>query len=160
MGFSPWQPGRAARPCPLAARLAVPPAKGLNEGCAWLRKAALTPFPPVTKLSRTTVTERTRLGRELNCWTSAVSLSESSCLLHESRTNIIMDLRSTVKLAHDNAGRVAMREGLDLASPPTGGTRGFLPHPPHPHGKYAAYHGSMMVPDAYRAFICSACKPI
>ena len=46
-----------------------PPAKGLDEVCAWLHKAALTPFtgPPVTKLSRTTVTERTRLGRELNC---------------------------------------------------------------------------------------------
>ncbi len=27
----------------------VPPAKGLDEACAWLRKAALTPFPPVTK---------------------------------------------------------------------------------------------------------------
>ena len=35
--------------------------------------------------------------------TSAASLSESSCLLHESRTNIIvrMDLRSLVELAHD-----------------------------------------------------------
>ena len=32
---------------PLAARpaMAVPPAKGLDEACAWLRKAALTPFP-------------------------------------------------------------------------------------------------------------------
>jgi hypothetical protein len=29
--------------------MAVPPAKGLDEACAWLRKAALTPFPPVTK---------------------------------------------------------------------------------------------------------------
>ena len=37
MGFSPWQP------------MAVPRAKGLDEACAWLRKAALTPFPPVTK---------------------------------------------------------------------------------------------------------------
>jgi len=49
----------------LAARPAVPPAKGLDEACAWLRKAALTPFPPVTKLSRTTVTEepdRAKLG--------------------------------------------------------------------------------------------------
>jgi hypothetical protein len=36
---------------PLSARpaMAVPPAKGLDESCAWLRKAALTPFPPVTK---------------------------------------------------------------------------------------------------------------
>ena len=36
---------------PLAARpaMAVPPAKGLDEACAWLRQAALTPFPPVTK---------------------------------------------------------------------------------------------------------------
>jgi hypothetical protein len=25
--------------------MAVPPAKGLDEACAWLRKAALTPFP-------------------------------------------------------------------------------------------------------------------
>jgi len=49
----------AARPA-----MAVPPAKGLDEVCAWLHKAALT---PVTKLSRTTVTERTRLGLELNC---------------------------------------------------------------------------------------------
>jgi hypothetical protein len=24
--------------------MAVPPAKGLDEACAWLRKAALTPF--------------------------------------------------------------------------------------------------------------------
>ena len=53
----------AARPA-----MAVPPAKGLDEVWAWLHKAALTPFPPVTKLSRTTVTERTRLGRELNCY--------------------------------------------------------------------------------------------
>jgi hypothetical protein len=31
---------------PLAARpaMAVPPAKGLDEVCAWLHKAALTPF--------------------------------------------------------------------------------------------------------------------
>ena len=29
--------------------MAVPPVKGLDEACAWLRKAALTPFPPVTK---------------------------------------------------------------------------------------------------------------
>ena len=61
------------------------------------------PFPPVTELSRTTVTERTRLGPELNCGTSAASLSESSCLLHESRTNIIvmMDLRSLVESDQD-----------------------------------------------------------
>jgi hypothetical protein len=26
-----------------------PACKGLDEACAWLRKAALTPFPPVTK---------------------------------------------------------------------------------------------------------------
>ena len=107
---------------PLAARpaMAVPPAKGLDEACAWLHKAALTPFPPVTKLSRTTVTERTRLGRELNCGTSAASLSESSCLLHESRTNIIviMTLRSPVESAHDSASRVGVRERLDLASAP------------------------------------------
>jgi len=25
--------------------MAVPPAKGLDEACVWLRKAALTPFP-------------------------------------------------------------------------------------------------------------------
>jgi hypothetical protein len=30
----------AARPA-----MAVPPAKGLDETCAWLHKAALTPFP-------------------------------------------------------------------------------------------------------------------
>jgi len=80
-------------------------------------------------LSRTTVTEGTRLGRELNCGTSAASLSESSCLLHESRTNIIvrMDLRSLVELAHDNAGRVNMCEELDRPRrPPTGGARGFF----------------------------------
>jgi len=35
--FPPWQPGRPGR--------AVPPAKGLDEACAWLHKAALTPFP-------------------------------------------------------------------------------------------------------------------
>ena len=29
--------------------MAVPPAKGLDEAFVWLRKAALTPFPPVTK---------------------------------------------------------------------------------------------------------------
>jgi hypothetical protein len=40
--------------------------------------------------------------------TSAAGLSESSCLLHESRTKIIvrMDLRSLVELAHVSAGRV------------------------------------------------------
>ena len=27
--------------------MTVPPAKGLDEVCAWLHKAALTPFPPV-----------------------------------------------------------------------------------------------------------------
>ena len=44
------QAGREVfRLLPLAARPAVPPAKGLDEACAWLRKAALTPFPPVTK---------------------------------------------------------------------------------------------------------------
>jgi hypothetical protein len=50
----------------------------------------------------------------------AASLSESSCLLHESRTNIIvrMDLRSLVESAHDSACRVGMREQLDLASAP------------------------------------------
>ena len=37
----------AARPA-----MAVPPAKGLDEACAWLRKAALTPFPPVTKFEQ------------------------------------------------------------------------------------------------------------
>ena len=54
---------------------------------------------------------------------------ESSCLLHESRTNIIvrMDLRSLVELAHDSAGRVNMREELDRPRrPPTGGARGFF----------------------------------
>ena len=47
--FSLWLPPLAARPT-----MAVPPAKGLDEArvCAWLHKAALTPFPPVTKLSR------------------------------------------------------------------------------------------------------------
>jgi hypothetical protein len=40
-----WAGTLAARPA-----MAVPPAKGLDEACAWLRKAA-------TKLSRTTVTE-------------------------------------------------------------------------------------------------------
>ena len=58
----------AARPA-----MAVPPAKGLDEACAWLHKAALTPFPLVTKLSRTTVTERTRLGRELNFFLSVIA---------------------------------------------------------------------------------------
>jgi hypothetical protein len=29
--------------------MAVPPAKGLDEAFVWFRKAALTPFPPVTK---------------------------------------------------------------------------------------------------------------
>jgi hypothetical protein len=52
--------------------MAVPPVKGLDEVCAWLHKAALTPLPLVTKLSRTTVTERTRLGRELNCYSDGV----------------------------------------------------------------------------------------
>jgi hypothetical protein len=52
--------------------------------------------------------------------TSAASLSESSCLLHESRTNIIviMDLRSPVESAHDSASRIGVRERLDLASAP------------------------------------------
>ena len=52
--------------------------------------------------------------------TSAASLSESSCLLHESSTNIIviMDLRSPVESAHDSASRVGVRERLDLASAP------------------------------------------
>jgi hypothetical protein len=38
---------RRARFFSLAARpaMAVPPAKGLDEACAWLRKAALTPSP-------------------------------------------------------------------------------------------------------------------
>ncbi len=53
----------------LAARPAWP--SRLQRG--WMRPAPgftrrpSPPFPPVTKLSRTTVTERTRLGRELNC---------------------------------------------------------------------------------------------
>jgi hypothetical protein len=126
-GFPPWQPGR------------LWPSR-LQRG--WMRPAPgftrrpSPPFPPVTKLSRTTVTERTRLGRELNCGTSAASLSESSCLLHESRTNIIvmMDLRSLVESAHDSAGRVSMRERLDLASAPAIRRRArFLsPTPPTP----------------------------
>jgi hypothetical protein len=128
LGFPPWQPGRL-----WPSRLL---AKGLDEVCAWLHKAALTPFPPVTKLSRTTVTERTRLGQELNCGTSAASLSESSCLLHESRTNIIviMDLRPPVESAHDSASRVGVRERLDLASAPASRrrTRFSLSHPPTP----------------------------
>jgi 2-methylaconitate cis-trans-isomerase PrpF len=60
----------------------------------------------------------------LSSGTSAASLSESSCLPHESRTNIIvrMDLRSLVELAHGSAGRVNMREELDRPRrPPTGG---------------------------------------
>jgi hypothetical protein len=59
-------------------------------------------------------------SKTANSGTSAASLSESSCLLHESRTNIIvrMDLRSLVESAHDIAGRVGMREQLDLASAP------------------------------------------
>ena len=32
--------------------MAVPPVQGLDESCAWLRKAALTPFPPVTKFEQ------------------------------------------------------------------------------------------------------------
>jgi hypothetical protein len=50
--------------------------------------------------------------------TSAASLSASSCLLHESRTTIIVgqDLRSPVELAHDSAGRVG--KPLDPASAP------------------------------------------
>ena len=45
------QAGHEVSSLPLSARpaMAVPPAKGLDEACAWLRKAALTPFPPVTK---------------------------------------------------------------------------------------------------------------
>ena len=52
--------------------------------------------------------------------TSAASLSESSCLLHESRTNIIviMTLRSPVESAHDSGSRIGVRERLDLASAP------------------------------------------
>jgi hypothetical protein len=51
--------------------------------------------------------------------TSAASLLESSCLLHESRTNIIvrMDLRSLVELAHDSAGRVNMAPSAAHAAP-------------------------------------------
>ena len=70
--------------------MAVPPAKGLDEACAWLRKATLTPFPLVTKFDQDHC-HRTRLGRELNCGTSAASLSESSCLLHESRTTTFVE---------------------------------------------------------------------
>ena len=47
--------------------MAVPPAKGLDEACAWLRKAALPLSHRSLNLNRTTVTEGTRLGRELNC---------------------------------------------------------------------------------------------
>ena len=32
--------------------MAVLPGKGLDEACVWLRKAALTPFPPVTKFEQ------------------------------------------------------------------------------------------------------------
>ena len=82
--------------------------------------------------------------------TSAASLSESSCLLHESRTNIIlrMDLRSLVELAHDSAGRVRMREELDLPRrPPTGGARGFWASPlgsPAGHVKFRPYWPSRL----------------
>ena len=126
MGFPPWQPGR-----PWPSRLQ----RGWMRPAPGFARRPSPPFPPVTKLSRTTVTERTRLGRELNCGTSAASLSESSCLLHESRTNIIvrMDLRSLVESAHDSAGRVGMREQLYLASAPAiRRSARFFSHPPTP----------------------------
>ncbi len=64
----------------------------------------------------------------LSYGTSAASLSESSCLLHESRTNIIviMTLRSPVESAHDSASRVGVRERLDLASAPASRRRARL----------------------------------
>jgi hypothetical protein len=82
--------------------MAVPPAKGLDEVCAWLHKSALTPFPPVTKLSRTTVTERTRLGRELNCairmlLESDLKESDFMCSIQIYDTyNIVQDLHFRV----------------------------------------------------------------
>ena len=127
LGFPPWQPGRL-----WPSRLQ----RGWMRSAPGFTRRPSPPFPPVTKLSRTTVTERTRLGRELNCGTSAASLSESSCLLHESRTNIIviMTLRSPVESAHDSASRVGVRERLDLASAPTSRRRArlSLSHPPTP----------------------------
>ena len=81
--------------------------------------------------------------------TSAAGLSESSCLLHESRTNIIvrMDLRSLVELAHVSAGRAGMREELDRPRrPPTGGARGFsglLPLAARPAGPSRLQRGWM-----------------
>jgi len=54
--------------CPLGspAGHSRPACKGAGWGLG-LRKAVLTFFPPVAKLSRTTVTEGTRLGRKLKC---------------------------------------------------------------------------------------------
>ena len=44
-------------------------------------------------------------------------MSDSSCLLHESRTNIIVRM---VELSHGSAGRVSMREEIDRPRrPPT-----------------------------------------
>jgi hypothetical protein len=56
--FSPCQPGR-----PWPSRLQ----RGWMRPAPGFARRPSPPFPPVTKLSRTTVTERTRLGRELNC---------------------------------------------------------------------------------------------
>ena len=84
---------------------------------------------PITKLFACVGGQCCSTFLEETTGTSAASLSESSCLLHESRTNIIvrMDLRSLVELAHDSAGRVNMREELDRPRrPPTGGARGFF----------------------------------
>ena len=54
----PWQPGRL-----WPSRLQ----RGWMRSASGFTRRPSPPFPPVTKLSRTTVTERTRLGRELNC---------------------------------------------------------------------------------------------
>ena len=70
-----WAPG-ARRASPLSARptMAVPPVKGLDEACVWLRKAALTPFPPVTKFEQD-YGHGTRLGRELKCLLLTIAFS-------------------------------------------------------------------------------------
>jgi hypothetical protein len=57
-GFSPWQPGR-----PWPSRLQ----RGWMRPAPGFARRPSPPFPPVTKFSRTTVTEGTRLGGELNC---------------------------------------------------------------------------------------------
>jgi hypothetical protein len=48
--------------------MAVPPAKGLDEACTWLHKAALTPFPPVTKFEQDHCHGRNKARTRAKLW--------------------------------------------------------------------------------------------